>query len=236
MNQKFYSEKRVRSVNEFLNFLENSEKTYEMFRGHSVSSYQLIPSIGRRNGKSNSHLSWHAFEDEMLLTYKKYAIQYSTQEPKNDIEWLVIGQHHGLATRLLDWTTNPLKALFFAVSGNDNRSGAVWCLTPRSWYDKLDDLKGIKCLEIYYPAQITTRLIAQEGCFTIHPLPEKFEKMETIEGGAKILTKEISGLTKIVIPKSEKDYIQYQLDKLGVNHRTLFPDLDGLSKHLMWKI
>ena len=86
-----------------------------MFRGHADGNWKLLPKIGRMFKLLEGYSDWKTFEDDILERFQKYAIQYLKKEPKNIIECLVIGQHYGLPTRLLDWTKNPLKALFFRL-------------------------------------------------------------------------------------------------------------------------
>lgn len=178
---------------------------------------------------------WKTFEDDILERFQKYAIQYLKKEPKNIIEWLVIGQHYGLPTRLLDWTKNPLKALFFSVIELSNVDGCVWACELSFYSEKLENLDKIDSLEPYYPDQINERLIAQEGCFTLHPFPKKNVPLIPIEN-IKFHYQAIRSLVKIIIPNKKKNDIRFDLDQFGINYRSLFPDLDGLTKQIRWEL
>ena len=86
-----------------------------IFRGHSDISWQLVPKAGRASFKG---------DDKTLFDqWKLRAIEYLSSRPDRDWDWLAIAQHHGLTTRLLDWTTIPLNAAYFAVREENEAGG-----------------------------------------------------------------------------------------------------------------
>lgn len=80
------------------------------FRGQPNAAFDLNPGVFRS-------LDFERSERQMLDEFKHSALSRSDVHPEDYWDWLVLAQHHGLPTRLLDWSEDPLQALFFAVSG-----------------------------------------------------------------------------------------------------------------------
>jgi hypothetical protein len=235
---------KIGSVSDYINITNNFEPNF-IYRGHANNEkeiWKLLPSIARLYNSTNindlgsKHGYWRDFEEKILKEFERKSITYIQKLPKNEIDWMVLGQHYGLPTRLLDWTQNPLVALFFAIIDDSNVESHVWAASiVETWsinapVDTLDNV--IKLL----PSQIDSRIISQNGCFTIHPLPAGItpitpleELFDNEEGDSGILE-----LTKIVIPDDSKlkDEMLIQLGRQGIDYSFIFPDLTGLCKQL----
>jgi hypothetical protein len=143
---------------------------------------------------------------------------------------LAIAQHYGMATRLLDWTDNPLVALWFAVrEGSQQSDSVVWCFpfVDDDIADQSEDspFEGNRT-KVFQPRHITRRIAAQDGWFTVH----KFVRGRFIPLEKNRNYKH--NLLKLRIPKDRVDDIRVQLSLIGVNDSTMFPDLGGLCDFL----
>lgn len=206
-----------------------------IYRGVSNQDYGLVPSIMRNdifaNGKPSKD-EVDRLEKKLITEFKKQARPYLSRLPREEKwewEWLALAQHHFLPTRLLDWTERAGTALFFAVEKKENierenKDGCVWAIMApiEVIEDRNNHPKMVDGVRLYRPPHIEPRITMQQGCFTVHPGNYMTGVMQWIKG-PKI---------KFIIKQQNKERIRSSLYTAGVNRASLFPDLDGLAKHL----
>jgi hypothetical protein len=230
---------KIKSVIELLQSIENNQAV-QMYRGQGRTEWSLLPSIARINIYElpmKYDEGWRSVEKDLLERFMKHAVRYIKKEPKSKIEWMINAQHHGVPTRLLDWSTNPLKALYFAVENpnHDDADGVVYLFSPSSWRSTADSIEedNMLFLTAFHSTYINERIAAQEGCFTIFPFSRKPEDDDFVamkEGFSP--QNEIISMTKLIIDANSKEKIRKQLNRLGISDSNMFPDLDGLSKDI----
>jgi hypothetical protein len=160
--------------------------------------------------------------------------------------WLALARHHGLPTRLLDWTEGPIVAAFFAAYPPDGKDGAIWSLNPHLLNDRLMGTAGIflpgtakgaaelfmkaftedpvskKRIAAVQPYEVDFRMLLQLSRFTVH------DSKTAIEA----LIDDDRVLRKYTIPKGAKGRMAAELEALGLRRSSLFPDLETLAEFL----
>jgi len=223
--------REIRSIGEVLKAVSGYDGR-TMFRGQP-KNWPFIPTIARLHKYIDGFDDWQVFHHHLLERFRRYGRPHLNQLPRTEIEWLVHAQHHGVPTRLLDWTTNPLKALFFAVDDprNDRHDGVLWKLIPDGWREDFTNENQTYWegrLAAFFPEHLNARLIAQEGCFVSFPLPKSTRPIRPLTEAPCAYT--VEKIVCLIIPRHAKPVLRRELTLLGVNHRSLFPDLDGVAK------
>jgi len=194
-----------------------------LYRGQSDESWGLLPKAGRAPYNDSPRY------DHRFLAWCREAVTYVKNFPENDWERLALAQHHGLATNLLDWTGNPLISAYYACCEFEDKNGVIYCYFPTQYITEpeLQTFDDYNKVVAYQPRKLTARIINQNGCFTYHPDAQ-------ISISNRLLDEPFycQQLKKIVIERSSKSQIIDELNLYGINRKTLFPDLDGLSSYI----
>ena len=171
----------IKSFDEFIGILNSHKKEYvTLYRGQNTND-PLLPKIARNDPTKNTG----AIERKMLLELRRRGDLY-LQSTLDDWDLLVLAQHYGMSTRLLDWTTNPLVALWFSFQNADkNKSTYVYAFVPPDDYflDKSknkDPLKPMKT-KVFRPNLNNERIVAQNGWFTAHRYSNKTNSFVPLE-------------------------------------------------------
>jgi hypothetical protein len=141
----------------------------------------------------------------------------------SETDIVALAQHHGLPTRLLDWSASPYVAAFFAVneavaSGNTDGHAAIWALDLRErvW----DDERGVSIVNA--SAANVARLRSQGGHFTLNRTP-----FPTLEEYVAKSPGTNAALVKASVPIVEARAALADLDAMGINHAAAYPEITG---------
>jgi hypothetical protein len=225
-------ELKVNSLSDYLNLLSLHEGA-TLFRGVSdVENHKLIPSIGRNWLGSVDDLLEH--EKILLQQFKIKSAILLDKLPNNDWEWLTIAQHYGMPTRLLDWSTNPLVALYFACADNQDKNGSVYLLGRFSELDPVDVSNPFNIRNDYVlsPRHISQRIVTQASYFTVSSDPTKPLEVKHIVTDLSTGDPKTISLRIVITGPAVKHLILKDLRKIGVGPSSLFPGLDGLCKEI----
>lgn len=215
--------KKITCVQDFLSIVDSYNQKGPLYRGHASSSFKLIPSAGRYKKKAlDRGFDLYQKEAAALQILEAEYRQFTEFRHSSKWEMLALAQHHGLPTRLLDWSLSPLVALYFAVEQETGSDASVHVLLQGKWLKKeqLTSIDPFSISEpyIYMPDHVTPRLRAQQGVFTVHPnMDNEFES---------------EYLVRYDIDSASVRKIRFQLLTYGITTKMIYPDLDGLCADL----
>jgi FRG domain-containing protein len=223
-----------------------------IYRGSSDAAAPLLTSLDRLGGTTPPHTKAD-LEEHVLRNFIRYSRPHLGSETLDDWEQLVSAQHHGVPTRLLDWSYSPLVAAFFATRPNDEeRDRAVWRLDWQIVHASFgfpglalvrSDLDALYGKEGHFtpwrlfarkrdekpfacliePPSLDQRIVAQAAAFTL--CSDKWTSFDAFLASHELA----HAITKFIFPKGEISRLRDQLDLVGVDERRLFPDLDGVA-------
>jgi hypothetical protein len=209
-------------------------KSY-VWRGQRCDNWKLQSTLDRAlPGRAELKLRAKHLEEYKYSVRGRRGVNPQNNLAEND--WWALGQHYGLATPLLDWTTSPFTAAYFAFGQKkapQTSRRAVWALGTFSTLRKSEELRASHAgpdrppiVELVRPmSDENSRLVSQGGLFT--RAPDRVALDDWVRSNFAGVKKVI--LLKVTIPNEDRDICLRSLNRMNINHLSLFPDLYGAS-------
>lgn len=216
------------------------------FRGQCNHSWGLLPGLLRKENKMS--------ESSLLARFKQSAAMLVSAKPSNDFDWVFLMQHYGVPTRLLDWSENPLVALYFAVSDdtgkNNEEDAALWLLRPSELnkHAHINDKHEGDYIPSFDDAEVSgysTERVRHDSRFQLFPIATIATRNNsriqaqsgtfTIHHNNKVPIEQVGDgnqCVKVIIPKTSKGLIQEELAMIGMTRFSLFPEMDSIGRML----
>ena len=219
-----------------------------VFRGLARSDYSNVSSLARLGG------DFAALEPHLIRNFRKYAHREAPGPTMWD--WLSLAQHHGLPTRLLDWTFSPLVALHFATVGWPEDEGVLWAVDCEATHDELPEpLRRVAGEEgaLVFTTELLAvqaadlaaldRLAEEEPFALFFEPPSLDERIINQAAVLSVIADPHEHMDRWLeahphawrawrIPPEVKAEIRERLDQANVTERVLLPGLDGLASWL----
>lgn len=220
------------------------------FRGHSDLKFRFTPSALRYGTVSDRDKALNLPAEFRHLAEIKIE---RPPNPEDELKWLQLAQHHGLPTRLLDWSENAAAALYFACRRPD-RHGLVGVLNPIDLNRAVESKKprvfdahvDAKLINPYLklsgkanprgrrpiailPIMNSERIVLQKGVFTLHGSPS--HQLDSVDSRGR----PNAPLIWLPIHKDVKKQLSNELDRVGINEMSLFPELEHVCSYLKKK-
>ena len=260
----------IKNISGYLALFDSKEELRgKLYRGQSKKAndpeYRIIPSVGRV--KKAGEVEFDVFvKDEKRAhdIFLNQVVGHITIMPRNSWEILALAQHHGLPTRFLDWTQNPLVALYFAVRNaeHDSEESAVYVLTKETIdYEKFilnhqssakknmdesietkrgkrNKLHEEQIRDLVNRFEISPFDISENVIYDPPHVSSRIRAQDGVLLACHHPTEDIpdTDYIEISIEKGERGRIRQELEVYGVFDKQLFPDLDGLARWLKYKV
>ena len=217
-----------------------------VYRGSASSQWPAQTSLSRLGGP------FADLEHHLVTNFRKFA-HGALEQDAGTWDWLALAQHHGLPTRLLDWTFSPYIALHFATAGPSHweSPGAVWCVD----YEKVHELLPAALREALGASSMFTTATLEQGAGDLQRLadigggepfalffepPSLDQRIITQAAVFSVMSEATERMDdwlnahphvwrKVTFPAELKSEIRDRLDQANVTERVLFPGLDGLA-------
>ncbi len=226
-----------------------------VYRGQPDATFKLSTSLERNCGDKKKEL-----EPCMLRNFTKYAVLEEPSIENSIWKQMIFGQHHGLPTRLLDWSFSPLIALHFSVTENDlkdmeMRDSVVWRTDIHELHDLLPEkyreigkkynttvfsvdmlLEACESLDMYDQDMGSTAMLMIEPPSVDVRIVNQYSFFSVIPSDMKDIEGFLDVYTektvRYIIKKEIRWQIRDMLDHQNVSERIVYPGLDGLSRWL----
>lgn len=246
------------ALSELYRVIENQKGgTSCIFRGQGNADWGLVPSLYRLNtvtlnGEVNERAFNH-YESRIIDRFYNEGVMYLGNSQRSYAVDRITAQHFGVPTRLLDWSSDPLVATYFAIESFDScHDSAVFLVLPEAIYRHQDiynlnskevsEAFGPHIVNAMLPPAIDRRIPAQKSIFTFHPygnpdgLFTPINERDNVgnrvfyDGGSERV------FAKIIIPQEMKIHLLRLLLERGVDRRNLFPGLDGVGSDISMRM